>query len=166
MVSHCACPTRAFRCRALHEHRRPSSLPSHPLLRAGVPGAQDLRGCPSHPFFVQLIFGIYSLSKRGGQVTPQTARIVLTRPSTGTPRRAMSPGDGLPIFFTSRQGSGRGCPLLRASNEHSFTVRVLRARRAPGRSLSILLRPRVARARETPTRAACSISTRSSQGCT
>ena len=30
-------------------------------------------------------------------------------------------------------------PLLRASNEHSFTVRVLRARRAPGCSLSLLL---------------------------
>jgi len=29
MVSHCACPTRVFRDRALHEHRRPSSLPSH-----------------------------------------------------------------------------------------------------------------------------------------
>jgi hypothetical protein len=27
-----------------------------------------------------------------------------------------------------------GCPLLRASDEHSFIVRVLRARRAPGRS--------------------------------
>ena len=27
MVSHCACPTRAFRGRALHEHRRPSSPP-------------------------------------------------------------------------------------------------------------------------------------------
>jgi hypothetical protein len=37
------------------------------------------------------------------------------------------------------QGSGQGCPLLRASNQHSFTVRVLRARRAPGRSLPILL---------------------------
>jgi hypothetical protein len=46
-------------------------------------------------------------------------------------------------------GSGQGCPLLRASNEHRFTVRVLRARRAPGRSLPILLRPRVARAQET-----------------
>ena len=31
MVSHCACPTRVFRDRALHEHRRPSSLPSHAL---------------------------------------------------------------------------------------------------------------------------------------
>jgi hypothetical protein len=29
MVSHCACPTRAFLGRALHEHRRSSSLPSH-----------------------------------------------------------------------------------------------------------------------------------------
>jgi hypothetical protein len=28
MVSHCACPTRVFRDRALHEHRRPSSSPS------------------------------------------------------------------------------------------------------------------------------------------
>ena len=38
---------------------------------------------------------------------------------------------------------------MRASNEHSFTVRVLRARRAPGCALPILLRPRVARAKET-----------------
>ena len=36
-----------------------------------------------------------------------------------------------PTFFISREGSGRGCPSLRASNEHCFTVRVLRARRAP-----------------------------------
>ena len=47
----------------------------------------------------------------------------------------MSPSEGLPVRHTSLQGSGRGCPLLRASNEHSFTVRVLRARRAPGHSL-------------------------------
>ena len=44
-------------------------------------------------------------------------------------------------------GSGRGCPLLRASNEHSFIVRVLRARRAPGHSLPI------------PSEAACCAST-------
>ena len=43
------------------------------------------------------------------------------------------------FLYTSRQGSGRGCPLLRASDEHSFIVRVLRARRAPGRSLPIPL---------------------------
>ena len=35
--------------------------------------------------------------------------------------------------------SGQGCPQLRASDEHSFIVRVLRARRAPGRSLLPLL---------------------------
>ena len=64
-----------------------------------------------------------------------TARGVLTRPPTGTPRRNMSPGEGRPVRHTSLQGSGRGCPLLRASNEHSFTVRVLRARMAPGHSL-------------------------------
>ena len=40
MVTHCACPTRVFLDRALHEHRRPSSLPSsccgllHPNLSA------------------------------------------------------------------------------------------------------------------------------------
>jgi hypothetical protein len=71
---------------------------------------------------------------------------LLTRPPNGTPRRAIYPGEGLPISYTFLGGSGRGCPLLRASNEHSFTVRVLRARRAPGRSLLILLKPRVARA--------------------
>jgi hypothetical protein len=28
------------------------------------------------------------------------------------PRRAISPGEGFPIFFISRLGSGQGCPLL------------------------------------------------------
>ena len=76
MVSHCAYPTRVFGDRALHEHRRPSSLlslipsklawlsslgrapmlvyvrPSNEALpRARVPGAQDQRGCPSHSFY-------------------------------------------------------------------------------------------------------------------
>ena len=36
--------------------------------------------------------------------------------------------------------SGQGCPRLRESDEHSFIVRVLRARRAPGRFLRSLLR--------------------------
>ncbi len=36
-------------------------------------------------------------------------------------------------------GSGQGCPLLRASDEHILIVRVLRARRAPGRSPFSLL---------------------------
>ena len=46
--------------------------------------------------------------------------------------RQQSPSN---FLYTSLRGSGRGCPLLRASNEHRFTVRVLRARRAPGYSL-------------------------------
>ncbi len=37
--------------------------------------------------------------------------------------------------FPFSKGSGQGCPLLRASNEHIHIVRVLRARRAPGHSL-------------------------------
>jgi hypothetical protein len=83
---------------------------------------------------------------RGGWDDPNCAQF-LTRPPTGTPRRAICPGEGLPILHTSLKGSGRGCPLLRASSDHCFTVGALRARRAPGRSLLILLRPRVARAR-------------------
>ena len=47
--------------------------------------------------------------------------------------------EGLLILPTSFKGSGQGCPLLRASNEHIPIVRVLRARRAPGRSPSHLL---------------------------
>src|SRR6266850_38083 len=78
-----------------------------------------------------------------------TAYNVLTRPPTGTPRRAICPGEGLPIFPTLHSGGRPDCPSLRASNEHRFIVRVLRARRAPGRSLLILLRPRVARAQGT-----------------
>ena len=39
MVSHCACPTRVFRDRALREHRRPSSPPS---LRPSEAACSDL----------------------------------------------------------------------------------------------------------------------------
>ena len=45
--------------------------------------------------------------------------------------------EGLPVSSIVLGGSGRGCPLLRASNEHILIVRVLRARRAPGRPLPI-----------------------------
>ena len=45
---------------------------------------------------------------------------------------AIERGPSNPV--TSLERSGQGCPLLRASNEHCFIVRVLRARRAPGRS--------------------------------
>src|SRR6185503_6000446 len=50
------------------------------------------------------------------------------------------PDNTCPIQFLhhiNREGSGQGCPLLRASNEHILIVRVLRARRAPGHSLPI-----------------------------
>ena len=57
------------------------------------------------------------------------ARNFLTHPPTGTPRRATSPGDGLLIFLTSPSGEQTDCPSLRASDEHRFIVRVLRARR-------------------------------------
>jgi hypothetical protein len=40
----------------------------------------------------------------------------------------------IPLLYTALGRSGQGCPLLRASDEHSFIVRVLRARKAPGRS--------------------------------
>ena len=79
------------------------------------------------------------ISLRMGADGSSTARDLLTRPPTGTPRRAMSSGEAFPLHFSL--GSGQGCPLLRASNEHSFTVRVLRARRAPGRSLLPPLEP-------------------------
>jgi hypothetical protein len=62
------------------------------------------------------------------------------------PKRASSPGEDLPICYTSLRGIGPDCPLLRASSDHCFIVGALRTRRAPGRSLPILLRPRVARA--------------------
>ena len=61
----------------------------------------------------------------------------------------MSPGEGLPIFPTSPSGEQPDCPSLRASDEHCFIVRVLRARRMSGCSPSFLLRPRVARAQGT-----------------
>jgi len=39
---------------------------------------------------------------RDGADWSSTARSFLTRPPTGTPRRAISPGEGLPILFISR----------------------------------------------------------------
>ena len=49
-----------------------------------------------------------------------------------------------PLFW----GSGQSCPRLRALSDHCFIVGALRARRALGRSLLFLLRPRVAQAQE------------------
>ena len=61
-----------------------------------------------------------------------TARNALTRPPTDTPRRAICPGEGLLGFPTSPSGEQPDCPLLRASDEHRFIVRVLRAQRMVG----------------------------------
>ena len=56
MVSHCACPTRVFRDRALHEHRRPSS-PAHlaggprselPLIVLVAANPEPCDGVPIH----------------------------------------------------------------------------------------------------------------------
>ena len=52
--------------------------------------------------------------------------------------RASNEGLFPSLHITSREWLG--CPRLRASDEHSFIVRVLRARRAPGHSLPILLK--------------------------
>jgi len=52
-----------------------------------------------------------------------------SHPPTGTPRRAMSPGEGPQISPLRAQGEQPDCPSLRASDEHSSIVRVLRARR-------------------------------------
>ena len=59
--------------------------------------------------------------------------LVYVRPSNEALLRARVPG--------AQEQHGCPLPIL-------FTVRVLRARRAPDRSLPILLRPRVARAQE------------------
>ena len=58
-----------------------------------------------------------------------------------TPDEPFSPAHllarrGASVSLCRSKRSGRGCPLLRASNEHRFIVRVLRARRAPGYSLT------------------------------
>jgi len=71
------------------------------------------------------------LSPRGGLRLSSTARV------------ERGPSNSLP----SLKRSGQGCPLLRASDEHILIVRVLRARRAPGRSLLIPLRSHVAEKR-------------------
>ena len=69
-------------------------------------------------------------------------------PGEGTSRLLIF-ARGMRSVDKESEGEWPGCPSLRASNEHSFTVHVLQARRAPGRSLPILRRPRVARAQET-----------------
>ena len=103
---------------------RPSS--EH-ILIVRAPGAED------HTGFLNLYFSLLGAA----WLNPRLRATFSPAQPTGTPRRAISPSEGLPILPTSLKGSGQGCPLLRASNEHIPIVRVLRARRAPGRSLSL-----------------------------
>ena len=72
---------------------------------------------------------------------------ILTRPPTGTPRRAIFPGEGL-LIPQRLQREQADCSSLRASSDHRFIVGALRARRTVCLLPRILLRPRVARARE------------------
>jgi hypothetical protein len=83
-----------------------------------------------------------SLSGVAGMIP--TARNVLTRPPTGRyfspalpsdcfaidfPGRAICLGEGLLVFPISPSEEQPDCPSLRASDEHRFIVRVLRAQR-------------------------------------
>ena len=102
--------TRSPTARAWQDHSSPTlsevagvvftarSFLTHPQACRDVPLA---RARAFHPLYVSL--GEWPRP-------PFTARNILTRPTSSSPRRALLPG------------------------EHSFTVRVLRASRAPGRS--------------------------------
>src|SRR2546426_12507656 len=70
---------------------------------------------------------------------------LLTHPTPArqdAPFRGQGRSEGLPTPYTSLKGSGRGCPLLRASSDHCFIVGALRARSTwplPAPFFSILL---------------------------
>jgi len=90
------------------------SLPGQPLrLRRALPQAR-----PQRTIVWQGVAGIIP-----------TARTVLPRPHSGTPRRAICQGEDLSISYAFLGGSGRSRPLLRASDAHHFIVRVMRAQR-------------------------------------
>ena len=72
----------------------------------------------------------------GGLAGSQRARV--QRGESATARLITLP--------VSLRRSGRGCSLLRASDEHILIVRVLRARRTICLLPGVILRPRVARA--------------------
>jgi hypothetical protein len=112
------------------------------LLRARVPGALDQRGCPS------------SFSSCGLREHRKPSNLPAHAPSTFTPpltggwpawaptarvqqapsERARCASTGGPLYPSCFSplyplGESPDCLSLRASNEHSFIVRVLRARR-------------------------------------
>src|SRR5947209_3183870 len=86
-------------------------------------------------------------------ISPAQPWLLFHPPALSLPRQTLCPrtrlvpsqgrSENFPTPYTSLKGSGRGCPLLRASSDHCFIVGALRARRAPRRSplpfFSILL---------------------------
>ena len=121
MVSHCACPTRVFRDRALHEHRRPSSLPSH-LLPSLLVLSQDwelidlpLRATfsPAHP-----LANIFHPPH-----PPIASKSISWDVPVAQARAFRSISSTLPY------GEQPDCPSLRALREHILIVRPQRARR-------------------------------------
>ena len=104
-----------------------------PIVR--VPRARGRSGYPSHPS------KLARCPFRGGADGSSIARVQRGESATARCASTEDPSASTlkpPTFLPSppliRKGSGRGCPLLRASNEHILIVRVLRARRAPRRS--------------------------------
>ena len=87
MVLHCARRTTTASSWGFREHRELLEPPFAPH----APGAQD------HTDFPDLSFSLLG----GDLVESPTARNFLTRPPTGTPRRAIRPSEGLPILYTS-----------------------------------------------------------------
>ena len=132
----CARPTRAFSGLALREHRRSSvSIPSsaraisHYFIFKGSLVDPRLRAsneinAPSE--LARFLSGMELID------FPLRAAISPAHPLArrDVPVGGRGPSNSLNLDL----GSGQGCPLLRASNEHIPLVRVLRARRAPGRS--------------------------------
>ncbi len=120
--------------------------------RAIDPSSTDMIKPSARILVIQRITFVYQHHRRlspqtepsilAGKIYPQRSHLPTHQASyLGTTRlqdaqksRQQSRCENFQTLYTSLKGSGRGCPLLRASNEHRFTVRVLRARRAPRHS--------------------------------
>jgi hypothetical protein len=81
------------------------------LKRSGR-GCSLLRASNDRLLFYMVPPRLLVISSGMGADRSSTARDFLTRPPTGTSRRAISPCEGLPNFPTCPGGSGQGCPLL------------------------------------------------------